>query len=219
MDSILLPPPARSTFNPQRSPAEPLGQSYGQLPSCFAFPNVHKTRDAPNKHQLNSASDKMRPTLPRMHIMKALSIDTSTIDDLSTPESTDVSIGNECTSQFESDPDGQKCATCTSKGTHSNSIQTTKVDTCIPSVSYDPNSAVDEKLLPLLALIVGEKLSSLTVNLDLSASIHEQAKETYSLPDTQALYVLRVWVNQKERKISDLLDALDRTGLKEVVVW
>lgn len=212
-DSILFPPPVRS-----KSQAEFSSRSCSQLPSSYlTSPNVCNTCDVPNRRHLSSASEKTRPALPRMHLVKALSIDVSTLQNSSFTELTDPSLNNEPTSQFQSAPDGNKCST--PGGTHSDSIQTTETDTCIPSIKYDPNCPVNEKLLPLLALIVGEKLSCLTENLGLSASVREQAKETYSLPDTQALYVLRVWVDQKEQKMSDLLDALDRTGLKEVVVW
>ena len=217
MDSILLPPPVRPSLNTLRSQAELSGQSCSHPPSFSSTsPKARDTLSAP-RHQLYSAGDKTRPALPRMRLVKALTIDITTLENSSCAESTDLSLNNEPTSQSENVADSQTCAA--PKDTHSDSVQATETGTSIPSVKYDPNCAVDDELLPLLALVVGERLSSLAENLGLSESIQKQAKESYSLPDTQALYVLRVWVDQKEQKMSDLLDALDRTGLKELVVW
>lgn len=152
-----------------------------------------------------------------MRIVKTPSPDMSLQESSNFAEWADLPMNNEPVVQFESTLDDQEDASV--KSTHSDSIQTSEEIESAPLLNYDPTCVVEEELLPLLALAVGDELSSLTVNLHLSMSVYEQAKETYSLPDTQALYILRIWMGQKVQKMCDLVDALDRTGLKEVVSW
>ena len=77
---------------------------------------------------------------------------------------------------------------------------------------------VTEADLLTLALLIGNKLSFLTVELGLELSQWDYALKNYKLPDTQALYILHRWYGERERTVGELCQALCAIGLEDIAV-
>ena len=75
---------------------------------------------------------------------------------------------------------------------------------------------VTEADLLTLALLIGNKLSFLTVELGLELSQWDYALKNYNLPDTQALYILHRWYGERERTVGELCQALCAIGLEDI---
>lgn len=94
-------------------------------------------------------------------------------------------------------------------------------DTSIRSTIRD-NEFVTEDTLTLLSEYIGvNKLPLLATQLGLSASVWEHARSNFKLPDTQALYVLRMWLGRNDKEggegtVSELVSALELIGLSQL---
>lgn len=75
---------------------------------------------------------------------------------------------------------------------------------------------VTEDDLLSLSPAIGDKLPFLTVQLGLTLSDWDKARTSFKLPDTQALYILRLWYNEKERRLGELRTALSHCGLTKL---
>ncbi|XP_003389736.1 PREDICTED: uncharacterized protein LOC100632086 [Amphimedon queenslandica] len=83
---------------------------------------------------------------------------------------------------------------------------------------------VTEQTLTLLSEhITAAKLPLLATQLGLPASVLEDALNDYKLPDTRALYVLRVWLGKEKKEegegggtVSELVSALELIGLHQL---
>ncbi|XP_019849983.1 PREDICTED: uncharacterized protein LOC100635180 isoform X2 [Amphimedon queenslandica] len=83
---------------------------------------------------------------------------------------------------------------------------------------------VTEQTLTLLSEhITASKLPLLATQLGLPASVLEDALNEYKLPDTRALYVLRVWLGKEKKEegggggtVSELVSALELIGLYQL---
>lgn len=80
------------------------------------------------------------------------------------------------------------------------------------------SSKVEVNHLELLAAHIGSKLATLTNHLGLHEDEYDNAIAQFKSPEYQALYVLKLWHNE-EKKIGDLCDALDRSGLSNLAKW
>lgn len=95
----------------------------------------------------------------------------------------------------------------------------TTTDKTTSDDSTPPLSLVTEEMLTILSEYIGSsKLYSLTTQLKLTQSDYQYAISNYRLPDTQALYILRLWYNKDDRIIFELTNALESIGLSEVAL-
>lgn len=90
--------------------------------------------------------------------------------------------------------------------------------------SLRDNTYVTEQTLTLLSEhIEASKLPLLATQLGLPASVLEDALNDYKLPDTRALYVLRMWLGKEREEggegggtVSELVRALELIGLYQL---
>ena len=90
------------------------------------------------------------------------------------------------------------------------------------SVLPDSDSSdelVSCKHLELLASQIGSKLSLVTNLLGLPSSDYEYALDNFKLPEFQALYVLKKWLDGEERRVGALCTVLDKAELSHIAKW